>query len=142
MISLVSYESNRNALSYKLDPSHHILSLAFKQALRTAENLSSQKQIGGSNDVRTKCQTHKLTMIKQIWQTLKKPERQDKTKNLKKQNKTKTPQKTKTKTNKRRIQKQKNQKTKTTENKITNTPFNDPRRRRICTLTLSLKRLV
>lgn len=99
MISLVSYESNRNALSHKLDPSHHTLSLAFKQALRIAENLSSQKQTRGSNDVRTKCQTHKLTMIKQIWQTLKKARktRQNKKPQKTKQNKDPTKNKNKNK---------------------------------------------
>jgi hypothetical protein len=67
-----------NALSYKLDFLHHTLSLAFKQALRTAEDLSYLKQIRGSNDVRTKCQTHKLTMIKQFGKHSKTPERQNK----------------------------------------------------------------
>lgn len=111
MISLVSYESNRNALSHKLDFSHHTLSLAFKQALRTAEDFSSLKQIRGSNDVRTKCQTCKLTKINQFGKHSKTPERQDK-KTPKNKTKQRPPTKPKTKTNKRRIQKTKKPKNK------------------------------
>jgi len=118
MISLVSYESNRNALSHKLDFSHHTLSLAFKQALRTAEDFSSLKQIRGSNDVRTKCQTCKLTKINQFGKHSKTPERQDK-KTPKNKTKQRPPQKQKQKQTRGGFKKQKNQKTKTTENKIT-----------------------
>jgi len=108
MISLVSYDQII-MLSHKLRPfaSYHKSSFPTGSSNHRTFSSRRQNQSGEGNDVRTKCQKHKLTKTKQFGKLSK----SQKTKQKQKKTKTKqTATKPKTEITKRRIQKQKTKK--------------------------------